>query len=276
MTAWAKTVLIVFVVAASLRGCSVQEEGRADATVSIAITDARPALPEHVVGCRVTIDQVRVRDVDGAWLPLEMARVPYTIDLLQVTDGRTAELVPAQSVPAGAYTAVRLTVSQAVLLVEERDGLHDVEVTVPPENRSTESPIDLDLAAEPDADLTVDFDLSRSIAAEGLPIDPAFTLRPVLHLVESDEAATIQGTIAAEQFSGDEVEITIAELDGRPYTRVRVPRDPDGNSAEYVIPWVVPGGAYQVLLNTRPSRTAVADARAVIETEAGEVYDVNF
>lgn len=276
MAAWVKLVLIVFMLSATLRGCSVQEWARADATVSIAITDARPALPEHVVGCRVTIEQVRVRDTDGTWLPLEMARAPYTIDLLEVTDGRTAELVPAQTVPAGNYTAFRLTVSQAVLQVEDHDGIHDVQVTVPPENTSTESPIELDLAAEPDADLTIDFDLSRSIAVEGPPVDPAFTLRPVLHLVESGEAATIQGTIAAERFSGDEVEITVAELDGRPYTRVRVPRDPDGNPAEYVIPWVVPGGTYQVLLNAHPSRTAAADASAMVETEAGEVYDVNF
>jgi hypothetical protein len=262
-------------VAAPLRGCSAQEE-EAGATVSIAITDARPALPEHVVGCRVTIEQVRVRDADGTWVPLEMARTPYTIDLLQVTEGRTAELVPAQTVPAGTYNAVRLTVSRAVLHVEDLDAIHDVEVTVPPENRSTESPIDLDLAAEPDADLTVDFDLSRSIAAEGPAIDPAYTLRPVLHLVESGEAATIQGTIAAERFSGEDVEITVAESDGRPYTRVRVPRDPDGDPAEYVISWVVPGATYQVLLNTQPSRTAAVEASATVETEAGEVYDVNF
>jgi len=276
MGGWIRMLVIVCALAGAIRGCRLYEGTGSEASVSIAITDARPTLPDHVTGCRVTIDEVRVRKEDGEWLRLDMVRSPFTIDLLQVTDGKTADLVTERPLPAGTYRAVRLSVSRAVLRMEDSGGTHEVDMVIPAENATTDSPIDLDLAVDPEVDLTVDFDLSGSVAAEGLPLDPVFTLRPVLHLVESDEAVTIQGTIANSRFIGAEVEITVAERSGRPYTRVQVARNPSADSTEYVIAWLAPGEAYQVLLNTDPQHDAVADASAIVETEPGEVYDVNF
>jgi hypothetical protein len=276
MGGWIRVLVIAGVVACAIRGCRLYEGNDSQARVSIAITDARPGLPDHVTGCRVTIDEVRVRKGDGDWLRLDMVRSPFTIDLLQVTDGKTADLVAEQPLPAGTYRAVRLSVSRAVLRLEDGGGTHEVDMVIPAENAVTDSPIDLDLAADPEGDLTVDFDLSRSVAAEGSPLDPIFTLRPVLHLVDSDDAVTIQGTIANSLFLGPNVEVTVADRRGRPYTRVQVARDPGSDSTEYVIFWLAPGETYQVLLNTDPQHDAVADASAIVETEPGEVYDVNF
>jgi hypothetical protein len=46
-------------------------------------------------------------------------------------------------------------------------------------------------------DITVDFDLSISIVVTG---PDEYKLKPVLHIVHTSEAATIQGTIADESF----------------------------------------------------------------------------
>jgi hypothetical protein len=275
---FAKSLLVALAVMGGLKGCGTgSEDGPVPVgTVSITITDARPVLPEHVVGCIVTIDEVRVRRAAGQWEALTMARVPYTIDLLQVTDGKTAELVPPAALPAGDYTQVRLSVSSGTLRLDSGPGTHDVAMVIPPENLRTDSAFEFDVAAESSLDVTLDFDLSRSIAAEGLPQDPVFTLRPALHLVPTDEAATIQGTVANSRFAGPYVEITVSDSTGHPYTRLQVDKDTTAGATEYVIPWVVPGETYEVSVNADPAHDAVPDAHETVETEPGEVYDVNF
>ncbi len=58
-------------------------------TISMAITDAKPSLPPGVVQVLVTIDEVSVHASGGSWVSLPLAQNPFTIDLLQFSDGRS-------------------------------------------------------------------------------------------------------------------------------------------------------------------------------------------
>src|SRR5512139_3681000 len=71
-------------------------DGSSTGTVSMAITDAKPLLPSGVTNFFVTIDEVMVHSSGGTWksLPLPQSPNPFTIDLLQFSDGNTTELVP--------------------------------------------------------------------------------------------------------------------------------------------------------------------------------------
>jgi hypothetical protein len=82
-----------------------------------------------------------------------------------------------------------------------------------------------------------------------------------LHIVETSDAATIEGTIANGNFGDPEVPgdpptppyvvITVVDSTGQEYTKVQVPRN--GSATEgptnYSIFWLVPNQAYTVEIN---------------------------
>jgi hypothetical protein len=87
-----------------------------------------------------------------------MARTPYTIDLLQFTEGLTTEFVPPVALPSGNYTQVRLSVVSAKIRFNN-DPNTEVDLRVPSENLKTDQNFDVDVDASAAVDITVDFDL---------------------------------------------------------------------------------------------------------------------
>jgi hypothetical protein len=65
------------------------------------MTDAKPVLPANITNCLATIDEVLVHSSGGGWDSLPMAQTPYTIDLLQFTDGTTAKFVLPTALESG-------------------------------------------------------------------------------------------------------------------------------------------------------------------------------
>lgn len=56
-------------------------------TVSMNVTDAKPVLPvDNVESVSIKIEEVSVHKSGGGWITLTLAK-PYTIDLLQFSDG---------------------------------------------------------------------------------------------------------------------------------------------------------------------------------------------
>jgi hypothetical protein len=127
-------------------------------TLSMSMTDAKPLLPSGVTNCFVTIDEVLVHSAGGGWQSLPMARTPYTIDLLQFTEGLTTEFVPPVALPSGNYTQVRLSVVSAKIRFNN-DPNTEVDLRVPSENLKTDQNFDVDVDASAAVDITVDFDL---------------------------------------------------------------------------------------------------------------------
>ena len=239
--------------------------GSSTGTVSMSITDAKPVLPGLVTNCFVTIDEVLVHSSGGGWESLKMVQTPYTIDLLQFTDGATTEFVPPAELPSGKYTQVRLSVVSAKLRFNE-DPNDEVEITIPSENLKTDQNFDFDIAEGDAVDITIDFDLSKSIVVTGPAANPSYKLKPVLHIVETAGSATIEGTIANKSFGEVEpgvipyVVITVFDSTGQEYTSIKVEKttsDVKGNpvnETSYEIFWLVPNQAYTVRINYNPGK----------------------
>lgn len=228
-------------------GGSGSSSGSSTGTVSMSITDAKPVLPDNVTNCFVTIDAVSVHSSEGRWETLEMVRTPYTIDLLQFTDGVTAEFVPPARLGSGKYTQVRLSVLSAKLRFND-DPAEEVDLTIPSANLKTDKNFTFDVTEKAAVDITIDFDLSKSIVVEGPAANPSFKLKPVLHIVDTELAATIVVTVTNALFV-EKAWITVSynkDTNGnytQEYTKVEITRkDPP----EYPIFWLVPDEDYLV------------------------------
>ena len=228
--------------------------GSSTGTVSLSMTDAKPMLPANVTNCFVTIDEVLVHTSGGAWKSLPMVQTPYTIDLLEFTDGSTTQFVPPVALESGKYTQIRLSVTNAVLRFDNSGTIEDVTLTIPSENLKTDQNFDFDVTESAAVNITVDFDLSKSIVVEGPAGNPTYKLKPVLHLVNTDEAATIEGFIANTSFAGTYVVISVADSTGQEYTKVQVDKytTNGANDTPYSIFWLVPNQAYTVQINYNP------------------------
>jgi hypothetical protein len=252
-------------------------------TLSVAITDAKPKLPrgtEDAENVYVTFDEVQVHKPGGAWVSLPLAQSPYTIDLLQFSDGKTTQLVPPVKLTPGKYTQIRLVVSKAWLVTTE--GV-EYDLKVPSGKLKTDKEFDFEVTADRAVDLVVDFDLSRSIT-------PSLNLQPVLHIVEILQAATLRGNIPAAAF-GNTTEATVTVWsDKNPnctfddpllvpegqadevYTTVTV----DQTDPEFEIFWLVPNELYFVEIEVGGNTFffTVPGGGGCPKVQAGATYDL--
>jgi hypothetical protein len=231
-------------------GGSGSSGGSSTGTVSMSITDAKPVLPANVTNCFVTIDAVSVHSSESGWETLEMVRTPYTIDLLQFTDGVTAEFVPPARLSSGKYTQVRLSILSAKLRFNDEPA-EEVDLTIPSANLKTDKNFTFDVTEKAAVDITIDFDLSKSIVVEGPAANPSFKLKPVLHIVDTAEAATIEGLITSLEIDGDYAIISVLDDNGEEYTKVQVPKT-SASDSPYSIYWLVPNQAYTIRINYNP------------------------
>jgi hypothetical protein len=225
-------------------------------TLSMNITDAKPVLPPGTTHVFVTIDEVSVHKDGGSWITLPLAQSPYTIDLLQFSDGKTTHLVPPASLTSGKYTQIRLGVTGGSIVFDTNGDGTDVETVpleVPSGNLKTDKNFDFEVYGGGAVDLTVDFDLSQSIVVEG---NGTYKLKPVLHLVDTQEAATIRGTIPAAAFGSTteatvtvwwdkDTSCTLDENVDEIYTQVVV----ESSDPNFEIFWLVPDEAYIVQID---------------------------
>ena len=243
-------------------GGSGSSDGAATAPLSMSITDAKPSLPVGVTNFYVTIEEVFVHKSGGKWKSLELSQSPYTIDLLQFTNGETTEFVPPIQLEEGKYTQVRMIISEASLVVlsEDQKSTTGYTVTIPSDKLKTDKNFDIDLD-DHGVDITVDFDLSQSLVAEGADGGPPFKLKPVLHIVETSADAIITGTINNDSYTDHvpiEALVTVSERlateqTWTEYTKVVVPMNADGETTDFTIYWLVPNKIYLVEIDFDPS-----------------------
>jgi hypothetical protein len=220
--------------------------------VSMDITDAKPLLPEGTTNLWVTITEVLAHKSGGGWMSLPLPESPYTIDLLFFSDGFTTELVPPVSLELGKYTQIRLVVSHADISFDNSDTLIPVEI--PPGHLKTDKNFTFEIVGGGAVDLTVDFDLSQSIVVTGPSETPSYKLKPVLHIVDTFEAATIAGSIDNTFFISDfDAIVTVFVFNSdnglyEEYTKVVVSQS-DTSSTEFSIYWLAPNKDYRVEVN---------------------------
>ncbi len=229
------------VIALFLSGCGggSSDNSTPTGTISMNVTDAKPTLPISATEVVIEIDEVSVHKSGGGWVTLSMTQNPFTIDLLKFVDGKTTHLVPPARVESGHYTQIRFGVKSATIdgqplevLSEYLKTVHEFDFTVPDDGS---------------VDLTFDFDLSQSIVATGTG---TYYLKPVLHIVQTQQAATITGTIAGGTFGASDSAVIIVRngTQSSPngeYTRITVAKTESGDT-EFKIFWLIPNFPYTI------------------------------
>ena len=223
----------------------------------VRVTDAKPALPHGVEAVFITFEEFLVHREGGKWYSLPLFQTPYSVDLLKFHSGRTTTLVQPVSQTSGTYDRIRVSISSAAVLRDDRF----YSVASPSGNQVIEKDFYFDLKDGRTMDITIDFDLSQSLAAtESLPAY-SYKLNPVLHINNTGEAATIRGEIAPETFAEHgitEAMVTVfmdKDLSGgfsagdEEYTRIVVAEDNPGFS----IFWLVPEQGYTIQIEMDPT-----------------------
>ncbi len=211
------------------------EISRGDLTIRIA--DFYPALPSGTEQVRITFDEVYVYSENEGWISLPLVQEPYTVDLLQHTDGLSGELVPPVALLPGLYTRILIGLTDAIIRVE---GV-DYPVEIPLQSLRTIVEFGFQVGYGDTVDLTVDFDLSQSMIVSG---QNDYMLDPVLYISETQGMVAIFGEIAPATFdfysSLDAVVIVTAR--GEEYTRLFVRRD----DPVFIIHFLVPDQDYVI------------------------------
>lgn len=242
-------------------------------TLSVEITDAKPVLPTGVAQVFVTIDEVSVHSSGGQWISLSMAQTPFTMDLLQFTSGRTTQLVPPATLAPGKYTQLRLGVQSAMIITDTGQQL---PVTIASGDLKTDKNFNFDVTGGGAVTLTVDFDLSQSLVVTG---SGSYKLKPVLHLVNTAQAATITGSINVAAYGFDQAVVIVTQDSDNSgnltpgdeeYTRLVVAKA-QSDPTPFSIYWLVPGQSYIVEVQIG-GITVYSQAVAKTALPAGAVY----
>jgi hypothetical protein len=278
----------IFFLFACSGGGSGSSDGTATAPLSMSLTDAKPALPVGVTNFNVTIEEVLVHKSGGKWRSLELTESPYTIDLLQFVNGDTTEFVPPVQLEVGKYTQVRMVISSASLIVlnEDQKSTTEYTVTIPSDKLKTDKNFDIDLDGH-GVDITVDFDLSQSLVAEGKDGGPPYKLKPVLHIVETSADLILTGTIDNTRYTIEdppEAIVTVSafhaiEQTWTEYTKVIVPINTEDTTTDFNIYWLVPNENYLVEIDFNLSVDIDDYVEEIdpdiVDIEPGVIYSLN-
>jgi hypothetical protein len=209
-------------------------------TLSMDVTDAKPVIPGNPQELWITFEEVLVHKSGGGWISLPLPEEPFTINLLAFYDGTTTELVTPVKLNTGKYTQIRFVISRAYMVVS--GVAHETELGVSSGALKTDKNFDFEVVTDLAVNITVDFDLSQSIVVTG---DNEYKIKPVLHINETQEAATICGSIEPLDVGEDPYDVTVTvtrnfDSDSSTYTVVTVARDSETDSAQFCIFWLAP------------------------------------
>ncbi len=255
--------------------------------VIVHMTDAKPLLPEgaeNVTNLWITIADVSVHKSGGGWisLPLEEGP-PHTIDLLQLINGNTTEIVPPVLLEYGKYTQIRLIVDSATIRFDN-EPTTDSPVVIPLKHLKTDKNFLFDVDEPKAVNIVIDFDLSQSLVVTDPLGTPSYKINPVIHIVRAAEAATIKGEISQGSFIvGQNAEVTLfipsTGIQGgyEEYTKIEV-SESGTDPTEFSIYWLVPDEDYRVEIKFDPDFVNGVDFSEDVsanDVKPGEVWNLN-
>lgn len=175
-------------------------------TLSLNLTDA-PTDAENVAGVYITITGVEYRKEGESWQPFDNFSGPQTINLLELTEGKTT-LLGDFPIEEGTYTGLRFKLDAAenggnpsgeATYLEFKDGTRE-PLFVPGGTKSGYKAIGkFTVPVNGFVAITADFDVRKSIVEAGK--SGKYLLKPVIRIIVNNQAGTIQGI-----FSGYENE----------------------------------------------------------------------
>lgn len=151
---------------------------------------------DGAVSLFITISSIEIRKETGDWVSIPLI-VQQEIDLLQYQDGNSLKFAEASVVDAGVYTETRLILSETAgsRLVLADAKTYDLKI---PGGDSSgikiKVPFTVDIGQP--ADLTLDFDVRKSLKVSGTGGSLKYSLSPVLRLLKHGEYGHIDGEVA--------------------------------------------------------------------------------
>jgi len=236
--------------------------GDGSGTLSLGLTDAPVDNATAVV---VEFGSVTLKPADSEPFTIDFD-TPKSIDLLKQQDGNSKLLLENQEVTAGDYDWIRLGVNEGAnkTFIDIDGGKNKLDV---PSGQNTGLKLvsGFTVGDSDDVDLTIDFDLRKSVIQTG----NGYKLRPALRLVNSTDTGEIDvsvtetyqsnnqcGTAPMKQavyvFEGDGV--TPDDIDGNspePITTVELTDDDDDPAFEGTAGFLEPG-TYTVAYTCNP------------------------
>lgn len=255
--------------------------------VAMHITDAKPLLPEgskNVTNLWITFTGVLVHKSGGGWISLPLTGdPPHIIDLLQFIDGNTTEIVTPTLLEYGKYTQIRLKIESAMIRFDD-DPNTDSPVIIPPAYLKVDENFIFDVNEPVPIDIIIDFDLSQSlIVTDDGSGTFSYKLKPVLHIVDALETATISGEIDQGSFIvGQNAQMTVyvpnPDFPGvyKEYTKMEV-SDSGTDPTEFSIYWLDPDQVYSVEIDFDPDSDngfEFSEDVSANDLEPGEVWNL--
>jgi hypothetical protein len=286
-------ILACFVIA-SVTGCgggsgSSGNVSSGDGTLRVSVTDA-PFPFEYVESASVRIIEVSVRHADGGGFEELPLSGPVDVDLVPLTGG-VSEFLVAAELPAGTYDQVRLIVEAGTVVLTDEAVVLDgntfstdlgnmkypsasqsgIKVNIDP---------NIEVVTQLTADLTLDFDLTKSFVFNGPPThEPgvkSVLFTPVIRAVNNSEFGSISLTVRGDMGTPEDT------LDDELLAGATV-RAMDQDGADQAVTatngsgeaWIqLPPGTYDILIEAEGYETALLEDKAVVlanETPLGEV-----
>ncbi|MBT8103545.1 MAG: DUF4382 domain-containing protein [Gammaproteobacteria bacterium] len=171
--------------------------------VSIAITDAAV---DSVSVVMVEFTGVELKAKNGENV-VEIFDSPKSIDLLELQDGRTEELLPDTRVDAGEYNWIRLAVNAEVDNIRNSYVItetgEEVELGIPSGSQSGLKLVSGFTVTQNGAtNLVIDWDLRKALSNP--TGQPGMHLRPALRITDMAMYGTLRGTVAEALTMADE------------------------------------------------------------------------
>jgi hypothetical protein len=232
--------------------------GGADAgqgTLQMSLTDA-PACYKSV---KVTVEKVRVQksstaaESDSGWQEIVPPGGPVTVDLLDLDNGKIAEL-GAATVDAGTYSQVRLvlaenTTARTANSVTLLDGTV-VPLTTPSAQQSgLKIKADFTVARDTTTPMLLDFDACKSIVVAGN--SGQYILKPVVRFT-TKAAGSVQGYVSTT------MSLTATSVSAQQGGSIVRSTRPDA-AGKFTLAYL-PAGTYTVVITSDNRATGVVDS----------------
>jgi hypothetical protein len=244
-------------------------------TLSIAITDAKPLIPDNPTELWVYFDGVHAYGPDAGWVSLPLPEIPFKINLLAYTNGHTTELITPSKLAASKFTMIRFEISRAYMVIDGSP--YDIDLNVPSETLTLDVPFTFHVYANEKVYLSAHFDLSLSVLATGAS---TYKLEPVIRLFdETAEAATICGHIAPLNSGAPDQNVVVTVIDdvsGKTFTRAVVTRESDNGPTDFCTYWLIPNESYTVEIDADGLDPAEYTEQVnILDLEPGEFFNLN-
>jgi hypothetical protein len=212
----------------------------------LSITDA-PIDAYDITGVFITITGIEYNQ-DDTWMVLEEFEGPQLLNLLELTDGISAQLGSFE-LEAGIYTQIRFMLDAPEMgngshanpgcYLEFGDGTTQ-PLFVPSGGQTGYKAVgEFIVPAEGDIYVTADFDVRKSVVVAGN--SGKFILKPTIRLVIEDRSGEIDGTLINMDEETDDLEYVVYIYEAGDYTEAEVadpepetPRFPNAISSKLV------------------------------------------